>query len=118
MRRAIKGLKTKDLHISENMDLIIRGIEKLAVEKDILEYINNGLVEALIEKKKRRKRGKPMGLISLNAPGQAMFFSSTKIAAIREQQQKLAAQKKTQKLTKKTDKQRKIIEKNKKAQKI
>ena len=52
VRRAIKGLKTKDLYINENIDLIIRGIEKLAVEKDILEYINNELVEALIKKKK------------------------------------------------------------------
>ena len=118
VRRAIKGLKIKDLYINESMDLIIRGIEKLAVEKDILKYINNGLVEALIEKKKRRKRDKPMGLISPDAPGQAMFFSPAKIAAIREQQQELAAQKKAQKFTKKTDKQRKTIKKDKKAQKI
>ena len=100
------------------MDLIIREIEKLAVEKDILEYINNELIEALIEKKKRRKCGKPMSLVSPDALRQAMFFLSTKIAAIREQQQELAAQKKTQKLTKKTDKQRKTIKKNKKTQKI
>ena len=118
VRRAIKGLKTKDLYISENIDLIIRGIEKLAVEKDILEHTNNELVEALIREKKRHKRDKPMGLVSPDAPGQAMFFSPAKIAAIREQQQELAAQKETQKLTKKTDKQRKAIEKNKKAQKI
>ena len=52
VRRAIKDLKIKDLYTNENIDLIIRGIEKLAVKKDILEYINNKLVEALIEKKK------------------------------------------------------------------
>ena len=69
VRRAIKGLKTKDLYINENIDLIIRGIEKLAVEKDILEHTNNGLVEALIEKKKKRKYGKPIDLISPDAPG-------------------------------------------------
>ena len=118
VRRAIKGLKAKDLHTSEGMDLIIRGIEKLAVEKDILEHTNNGLIEASIGEKKRRRRGKPMGLLSPDASGQAMFFSPARIAVIREQQQELEAQKEAEKLTKEANKQRKAIEKNEKAQKI
>ena len=114
VRRVIKGLKTKDLHANEGMDLIIRGIEKLAIEKDILKHTNSELIEALIGEKKRRKRGKPMGFLSSDAFGQVMFFSSAKIAAIREQQQELEAQKEAEKLTKEADKQHKAIEKDEK----
>ena len=56
VRRVIKDLKTKNFHTSEGIDLIIRGIEKLAVKKDILKYTNNKLIETLIEKKKTQTR--------------------------------------------------------------
>ena len=116
--RIIKNLKTKDLHINKGINLIIRGIEKLAIEKDILKHINNRLIKALIEKKKRCKYNKLMSLLSFDAPGQAIFFSLAKITAIQEQQQELEVQKKTEKFTKKINKQHKVIKKNEKAQKI
>ena len=118
VRRAIKALKAEDLHTTEGMDLIIRGIEKLAVEKDILEHHNRGLMEALIGEKKKRKRGKPMGLIDNVEPGQAMFFSPAKIAAIRLQQEELEAQQEAERLNKEADKQRKAIEKQERAQNV
>ena len=117
VRRAIKALKAQDLYTTEGMDLIIRGIKKLAVEKNILEHHNRGLMEALIGEKKRRKRGKPMGLMDDVEPGQPMFFSPAKIAAIRLQQEELEAEKEAERLTKEADKQHRAIKKQEKAQK-
>ena len=83
-----------------------------------MEHHNKGLMEALIGEKKRRKRGKPMGLMDNIEPGQAMFFSPAKIAALRLQQEELEAKKEAERLTKEADKQRKKIEKQETAQKI
>ena len=59
-----------------------------------------------------------MGLFVKNEPGQAMFFSPDKIAAVRARQEELDAQKEQERLSKETEKQRKAIEKKQKAQEV
>ena len=44
------------------MELVARASEKLAFKNEILLYENKTLFKALNEEKKRRKRGKALGL--------------------------------------------------------
>ena len=111
VRRAIKALRAEDPDLGAGIDLIIRATEKLVIQKDILEHENKGLRAALIGEKKRRKRGKNMGLSAKDEPGQAMFFSPGKIAAVRARQEKLEAQKEQEKLAKEAEKHRRAVEK-------
>ena len=61
----------------------MRVSEKLVIQNDILEYEIRGLRTALVGEKKRRKKGKPIGLFMKDEPGQAIFFSPAKIAMVR-----------------------------------
>jgi len=38
-----------------------------------------------VQEKRRRKRGKAMGLLDKERPGEAQFFSPARVAAVREQ---------------------------------
>jgi len=38
-----------------------------------------------VQEKRRRKRGKAMGLFDKDRPGEAQFFSPARVAAVREQ---------------------------------
>jgi len=98
------------------LDLIIRATEKLVVKNDILEHENKGLRAALVDEKKRRKKGKAIGLFPKDKPGEAIFFSPAKIAAIRTRHEKLESQKAQEKLEKETERQNKAVEKEKKLQ--
>lgn len=97
------------------MDLLVRAAEKLSIKKDILEHKNAGLREALIDERKRRKRGKKLGLLTGDEPGQAVFFSPAKIAAAREKQKALDNAKKHERLRKEEEKLAKAAEKERKA---
>ena len=107
----------EDPELAQGLNLIVRATEKLAIQKEILEHENQGLRAALIGEKKRRKRGKAMELFVKDKPGQAMFFSPDKIAAVRERQQELETQKEAERLIKEVEKQRRAIERKCKAQK-
>ena len=91
-------------------------MEKLVVEKDILQYQVDQLQGTIVDEKKRRKRGKNMGLFAKNEPKQAMFFSPSKIAAARTRQKELDTQKEEERLVKEVEKQCKVSEKEQKAQ--
>ena len=117
VRRAIKAFKAEELDLNKGLDLIIRATEKLVIEKDILQHENKGLRTALVAEKKRRKRGKAMDLFAKDEPGQTMFFSPGKIAAVRLRQQELEGQKERQKFAKEAEKERKAVEREQKAQK-
>ena len=93
IRRQIKAIQTIQSDLIDEVNLLARAAEKLVINNDILEHENRGLRETLQTEQKRRKRGKKMGLFSKNKPGQAMFFSPTKIAAVRAHQDELEAQK-------------------------
>ena len=116
IRHTIKAAKTEDPELAQSVDLIIHATEKLAIQKEILEHENQGLRAALISEKKKRKRGKTMELFAKNEPGQAMFFSPGKVAAVRERQQELKAQKEAERLAKEAEKHRRAMERERKAQ--
>jgi hypothetical protein len=62
VRRAVKAIRSETTDMNMGLDLMIRASEKLVIRNDILEHEIRGLRTALIDEKKRRKRGKPMGL--------------------------------------------------------
>ena len=106
LRRAVKAARTKTTDMTAELKLIIRASEKLAVQAEILEYENVELCTALVNEKKRRKKGKHMGLFTKNEPGQAMFFSPVKITAVRAHHEELEAQKEQEKLDKEVERQK------------
>ena len=57
-----------------------------------------------------------MELFAKDEPGQAIFFSPGKIAAVRKRQQELEAEKEAEKLAKEAEKHRRAIEREQKAQ--
>ncbi len=116
LRRAVKAIRSDTTNVAAGLDLIIRASEKLAIRAEILEHENIGLRAALVEEKKRRKRGKPMGLFTKDEPGLAMFFSPAKIAAVRARRDELEAQKEQEKLEKEQERRNKAAEKEKKVQ--
>ena len=69
IRRAVKALRAEATNIAAETDLIIRASEKLAIRAELLEHENIRLRTALVDEKKRRKRGKPMGLFIKDKPG-------------------------------------------------
>jgi hypothetical protein len=75
----------KEGKITEETVRLFRVGEKLAVELEIVQHENRGLRQAIIHEKKKRKRGKAMNLYDPDEnEGQALFFSSAKIARVRQ----------------------------------
>ena len=60
--------------------------KKLVIKTEILEHEVAGIKSVLVSEKGRRKWGKVMGFFSKNEFGQAMFFSLSKIVAIKAHQ--------------------------------
>lgn len=118
LRRTIKAMRAEPSDVKADLDLMIRASEKLAIRNDLQEHEIRGLRAALVDEKKRRKRGKNMGLFPKDEPGQAMFYSPNKIATVREHQANLEAQKEQEKLDKEMRRQDKAAEKERKAQEI
>lgn len=116
VRRTIKNIRKLKGDLDTEMELLAKAAEKLAISKEILEHENAGLRDSLKNEKKRRKRGKKMGLFPKDEPGQAMFFSPAKIAAVREHQDGLEAQKEQEKLNKELLRKEKAAERKRKAQ--
>jgi DDE superfamily endonuclease len=84
LRRQFKRLQAGD-YLESPAFLLLRAAEKFATEKDILRHENNGLRNTIKDEKKKRKRGKPLGLMDNDdAPGQALFFSPAKINRARQ----------------------------------
>jgi hypothetical protein len=74
LRKATKAIHhTQKVQSAEIQQLIITS-EKLVIRNEILEHENRNLKATLVQEKKRRARGKPMGLIDKEG-GEAMFFS-------------------------------------------
>ena len=116
LRRQIKTAKHTGEAFTKEMNLVVRAAEKLSIKNEILEHENAGLREALIQEQKRRKRGKKMGILSKEEPGQAVFASPTKIATIRAQKEAEEVQKAAAEEEKEREKEAKAKEKERKAQ--
>jgi len=90
----------------------------MSIENEILRHENQGLRETLIDEKKRRKRGKPMGLIDKDRPGEAQFFSPSKVALVRAKAAEIEAQKDADRIRAQEEKARKQIEREEKARQV
>ena len=115
VRRAIRALKEEDPALGSGVNLIVHGMEKFVVEKDILQHQVDQLRGIIVNEKKQRKQSKNMGLLVKDEPKQAMFFSPSKIAAARTCQKELDTQKEEERLVKEVEKQCKVSEKEQKA---
>ena len=116
IRRHIKTIRKDQGALEDKVDQLARAAEKLAISKEILQHEINGLQEALLNERKRRKRGKKMGLVDKDEPGQAVFFSPAKIEAARARQLEVEAQKEKDRLDKELQRREKAAEKDCKAQ--
>jgi hypothetical protein len=73
------------LKIHPDAVILLHAGEKLAADLDIAQHEFIGLQKAVLQEKKKRKRGKAMHLYNEgDAEGQGRFFSPTKIGRIRE----------------------------------
>jgi hypothetical protein len=94
--RAIRALQREiarnQVDQTEAIQRLTKATEKLAIALEISNHENTGLKEVLVEYNHRKKRGKPMRLLDPDKPGQAQFFSPTKIRTVREKQQMIEAQ--------------------------
>jgi DNA anti-recombination protein RmuC len=97
---------------------MIKATEKLVVQNKILVHQNKALHEALIGEKKRRKRGKAMGLFDKNNPGEAKFFSLSKVEAVRQRARDMEAQKKQERIEASNRRTEKAFERDQKARDV
>lgn len=117
LRRAEKAMRAEG-KLAAGVDMSFRASQKLTTRAELLEYENAGLRQALINEKGRRKRGKAMGLIGKDQPGQAIFYSPAKIAAVRAEREELEALKEQEQLAKILKKQERALEKERKKQEL
>jgi hypothetical protein len=92
IRTLQREIARNQVHQTEAIQRLTKATEKLAIALEISNHENARLKEALIEYNHRKKRGKPMRLLDPDKPGQAQFFSPTKIRTVREKQQIIEAQ--------------------------
>ena len=118
LRRQIKIVKQMSDVFTKEMDSLSRVAKKLSIKNEILEHENAGFRRALIAEQKRRKRGEKMGILNKEKPGQAVFASPAKIAAIRAQKEVEEVQKATVEEKKERGKEAKAKEKERKAQEV
>ena len=111
----IKTITASQTELNMQFDTIMWTLENMLIEKKILAYENAGLLKALVREKKRRRRGKNMGLFLKNKPNQTMFFFLNKINTAQNQQQFLNAQKEQKKFEKKLKAEAKVEKKKWKA---
>ncbi|KAH7394673.1 hypothetical protein BKA66DRAFT_380518, partial [Pyrenochaeta sp. MPI-SDFR-AT-0127] len=97
VRRLAKELHKEQAMHTAKMEEIIRACGKFAIQNEILQHENIGLRAALVEEKKKRKRGKGMGLFDKERPGEAQFFSPAKVAAVRQRAEEIQIESQLQK---------------------
>ncbi|PVH90582.1 hypothetical protein DM02DRAFT_475037, partial [Periconia macrospinosa] len=97
VRRLAKEIHKEQAVHTAKMGEIIRACGKLAIQNDILQHEVTGLRAALVEEKKKRKRGKGMGLFDKERPGEAQFFSPEKVAAVRRRAEEVEIERRLKK---------------------
>jgi hypothetical protein len=84
LRRTFRRLQNEG-KVHPDAAVLLHAGEKLAADRDITRHENIGLRKALLQGKKKRKRGKAMHLYDEGETGgQGRFFSPTKVAQVRE----------------------------------
>ena len=71
-------------HVNNKTAILVRAGKKLASENKILRKENEGLRDAIFEKKRKRKRDKVLDFYKGEQADQALFFSFTKVTRARE----------------------------------
>ncbi|KAN0072533.1 hypothetical protein V8E54_009462 [Elaphomyces granulatus] len=117
---AVKAVGREHKVLDPKISKLIKATERLVIRNEILEHNNKSLSQALCTEKKRQKRGKPMGLVDKDNPGESQFFSPSKVASARqrvleidqekEQQQAEAAQRRLEKQIQREEKARELKE--------
>jgi len=98
IRRTIKAIQQEEGNLTQATELMIKAAQKLVIRNEILEHQYKGLLTALVNEKKRQKRGKPLGLIDKDNLGKAQFFSPSKVEAARQRIQDIESQKEQEKI--------------------
>ena len=112
----IKVIKQKNEAFIKKIDSVARMAGKILIQKESLKHENARLWKTLITEQKHRKKIK-MGILNKKKPGQAVFTSPTKIAAIRARREAEKMEKAALKEKKEQEKETKAKKKKKKAQK-
>ena len=71
-------------HVNNKAAILVRAGEKLVSKNKILRKENEGLRDAIFEKKRKRKPDKTLDFYKGEQAGQALFFSPAKITRARE----------------------------------
>jgi hypothetical protein len=75
----------KEGHVTAGASPLLHVGEKLVAENEILRHEIQGLRKAIKEEKKKRKRGKTMGLLEKGEnPSQPLFFSPSRVGRARQ----------------------------------
>ncbi|EED15654.1 conserved hypothetical protein [Talaromyces stipitatus ATCC 10500] len=77
IRRTIRAIQQEG-DLTQATKLVMKAAQKLIIQNEILEHQYKGLVNALVNEKNRQRRGRPLGLIDKENPGEAQFFSPSK----------------------------------------
>jgi hypothetical protein len=117
VRKLIKKVQRKQRPRDADEECLIKSLEEMSIDKEILEHQVSQLRSTLIFEVKRRKRGKPMGLLSSEETKFGQFWSPQKIARRREEIDAKEAQITQEKALKVENKLQATIERENKAQK-
>jgi hypothetical protein len=115
VRRRQKAAAAAGVSNAEALAVMSKAALKLATQVEILNHEVAGLKTALVGEKQRRRRGKNMGLLAPDQPGQTQFFSPARIRVVRTQQQDLETQKSQNEQDKEVKRLEKQAEKDRKA---
>jgi hypothetical protein len=85
VRKLVKMVRSKARPLNIDQECLIKSLEEMSIDKEILEYQVSQLRSTLVFEVKRRKRGKLMGLLGSEDTKFGQFWSPQKIARRREE---------------------------------
>ncbi|EED19578.1 conserved hypothetical protein [Talaromyces stipitatus ATCC 10500] len=97
IRRTIRAIQQEG-DLTQATKLVMKAAQKLIIRNEILEHQYKGLVNALVNEKNRQRRGRPLGLIDKENPGEAQFFSPSRVEAAKQRIQDIESQKEQDKI--------------------
>ncbi|EED22587.1 hypothetical protein TSTA_060790 [Talaromyces stipitatus ATCC 10500] len=92
------AIQQEEGDLTQATKLVMKAAQKLIIRNEILEHQYKGLVNALVNEKNRQRRGMPLGLIDKENPGEAQFFSLSKVEAAKQRIRDIEAQKEQDKI--------------------
>jgi hypothetical protein len=117
LRKTTKVIYQAQKAQSAEIQQLIITSEKLVIRNEILEHENRNLKATLVQEKKRRARGKPIGLIDKEG-GEVMFFSPGQITKARERTRQIKEVKARDEAAAVEKKMQAQLEKDRKAEEI